>query len=470
MEYKRKSTALINHQSPNPVLQVYFPGKTEAPDIIFASDITGKYTNLTGYSFSESVEDLSGSFQFSVENAETDKNGTSIFDLIPLRSVVKIFEGKEYPEFVGIVRKRHTGKSMTGSGVKKTTVFSGTSVSGCVSEYKISLDMRIQDVSNAMSKSKDLTDKLSKIPNPEIKTIMIEIWKHFEEISNASGISTTGVANIIEGFMGGPDSFIETGKNNPQFKYNIAISFYNETDNIISDSWRKLLPSPVYEIFSTCINGKPKIYARQQPFGYEENAYADWKNLDIYKISPVSLISYELDQSDTDVYTAFVSYIIGSAMDRKFYMATNQSGKDSIVEHDIDKQKLYGFRPLEVNFIGYDKQGNARNEDADTLKKSLQSLNKMLKYWYARVDEMYSGNITVCTNFNETDTNPKIGCRLGFLGGEFYITSVTHSWNYGGVPMIRLSVSRGLKYDSAGKIEGSLKNIGAVFAELKGVV
>jgi hypothetical protein len=44
--------------------------------------------NLLSYSFSEAVDDLTGSFSFSIENEMAARSGKSLFDLIPRWSIV----------------------------------------------------------------------------------------------------------------------------------------------------------------------------------------------------------------------------------------------------------------------------------------------------------------------------------------------------------------------------------------------
>jgi hypothetical protein len=295
-------------------------------------------------------------------------------------------------------------------------------------------------------------------------------WEHFKEVSETAGISTKGIAKIIESFIGAFDELVTVSGKNQNFFYNMAFPFYNESNNLIADVWRNILPNPVYEIFSYCDKGAPKIMARQVPFGGPDGGN-DWKDLNLYIISPISLVSYELDQSDEEVYTTFMSYIIGSARDRSFYMAVNQPGKDDLAVHDGEKQKIHGFKPLELSFRGYDRQGNTGNKDAEPLHEALKKLNELAAYWYSRLDDMYSGTITICTDFNNPDTNPRAGHRAKFMGGEFYITKADHAWNFGGTPTIKLSVSRGLIYDDGGKIvsgdAGVIKNVGRRFRELE---
>jgi hypothetical protein len=111
-----------------------------------------------------------------------------------------------------------------------------------------------------------------------------------------------------------------------------------------------------------------------------------------------------------------------------------------------------------------------QNEDANKRKneltKSLSKLNERIKYWYSRIDEMYSGTITLITDFNDTSRNPKAGHRASFLGGEFYVEKSSHSWNYGGTPLNILTVSRGMIYNANGKIVKEIPNIGKLYGEL----
>jgi len=457
-------------QAPDPMLKIYTQGiKSVEADITYSADPEkGAWSKLLNYSFSEGVEDMDGSFSFSVENEDVDNNGKTVFDIIPLRSVVEIFEGdKTRPVFVGIVRRRHLGMAMTGQGIKRTITFTGKSIISCIGEYTVSLDVRIQGIADAMSKTISLTDKLAH-DGLTIISFMTETWEHFQEVAKRSGTATDGIANIISEFIGsGPGTFIKNTGSQDTLRYNVACVFYNAANNSILDIWKNILPKPVYEIFSRCEAEGPRVIVRQVPYDPK-----DWAALDVYQISPISLTSYDLEQSDEEVYTAFVSYIIGSAMSKEFYMAVGQTtGNDSIVEHMGEKQKIYGYKPLEISFNGYDREGNSKDQKKSDLTDALQGLNKKAGYWYSRLDDMYSGSITICTDFNNPETNPRAGCRVKFMDGEFYINKTDHSWTFGGTPTIKLTVSRGMIYDDGGKMRGGdvgvLKNIGRRFRELE---
>jgi hypothetical protein len=477
--HKEKWTG-VEHQTPAPKLEIYTRGDPNNPDITYSADPQGgAYAKLLGYTFSESVDDLDGAFSFTVENEEVDKEGRkTVLDLIPNRSIIKIYEGDmERPVFVGIIRRPHIGMSMTSQGVKRTITFTGKSLISIVAEYAISLDIRIPGVGIAIAKTNQLKSDLAGVRT--ISNFLTKTWDFFDSVSDevnrlANGVATTEIKEIILTFLGELDEFITVSGKEVDIAYDIANVFLNQSNNTLVDIWRNLLPKPVYEIFSYCNkdDGKPKIMVRQVPFGDPDNSNYDWRNLPIYRISPISLTAYELSRSDEEVYTFFVSYIIGSARDRNFYMAINQEGKtDGSVIWDSDKVGIYGFRPLELNFNGYDRQGNTLNTENDRLSAALKKINEKAKNWYSRLDDMYTGSITICTDFNEPETNPRIGCRAKFLGGEFYINKADHTWNYGGTPTIKLTLSRGMMYDENGKMrpaeEGIIKNVGERLRELE---
>jgi hypothetical protein len=270
------------------------------------------------------------------------------------------------------------------------------------------------------------------------------------------------------------ENFIKVIGTETKIKYPIASMFFNQSNNFITDVWRNLLPQPVYELFTRFdeTEGKPFIFVRHVPFGNASSGQ-DWLDLDLYEISPTSLIGYELDRSDEEVYTAYNAYIIGSPRSNEFYM--NSAAASDTMEKDTDKCALYGFKLLNISFLGYDRsQGTA--EAAGKTAETLKDLSQKAKYWFSRLDEMYSGTVTLTVNFKREkqsdgtirSTNPRAGCRLGFLGGQFYITKTEHSWNYGGTPTNRLTVSRGMIYDKeTGKIQGEISNIGKLYGEIR---
>jgi len=147
-------------------------------------------------------------------------------------------------------------------------------------------------------------------------------------------------------------------------------------------------------------------------------------------------------------------------------MASNQTGTDDRVRYNADKVAIYGFRPLEMSFMGYNRQGNTDSNDLESVENTTKKLNELAEYWYSRNDEMYSGNITIITDFKNPETNPRVGCRAKFLNGEFYINRVDHTWTYGAAPTIKLQVSRGMMYDNRNGIMGNCIDIDGLHKEM----
>ena len=252
--------------------------------------------------------------------------------------------------------------------------------------------------------------------------------------------------------------------------------FYNQANNYITDVWHNILPKPVYELFARFDEDekRPVIVARQVPYGDPDNKNYDWLDLKLYPIDPVMLTGYDLEQSDEEVYTAFNAYVIGSPKSKEFYQVVTEK-VDTNAKINEEKSGIYGFKLLSVSFTGFDRMSNeTKAEDREkTLNDALNKLNERVRYWYSRLDEMYSGTITLITNFkakkdrngNETPVNPKAGSRVSFLGGQFYVEKAEHSWNYGKTPLNRLTVSRGMVYDANGKIKGEISGFGKLYGE-----
>jgi hypothetical protein len=471
------------YQMPRPRLEIITPegGHVELrPDY---SGVTGDGRaitshNLLSYTFSESVDDLSGDFSFSVENETALKPkpgnpGKTLYELISRRSIVNIYEGdNETPVFRGIIRKRHIGATMTATGVKKSVIFSGKSVISCITEFMVPLDVRIPNVPNATAKTKGLQSELSE-NDMTIGSFMTKTWEYFrqvsQEVAKGSGLVNGLLLQIIdnEDYIG--KDFIKVKGSEKSLKYPVATMFYNQTNNYITDVWQNILPKPVYELFTLFDDEekKPIIAARQVPYGDPDNGNYDWRELKRYYIDPVMLIGYNLGQSDEEVYTAFNSYVIGSPKSKEFYQAVS-STVDGTMMVSEDKSAIYGFKLLSVSFTGFDRTLNESAEKRqDELEKALKKLNMRAKYWFSRLDEMYSGTINLITNFKDKDKNPKVGCRVSFLGGEFYVEKTERSWNYGSAPLNRLTVSRGMVYDANGKIKDEIAGIGKLYGEQK---
>ena len=57
-------------------------------------------------------------------------------------------------------------------------------------------------------------------------------------------------------------------------------------------------------------------------------------------------------------------------------------------------------------------------------------------------------------------TNPRLGEKLSFMEGEFYIEGVRHSWSMMSPMETELTVTRGYQYDRMGSMISRISEIG----------
>jgi hypothetical protein len=182
------------------------------------------------------------------------------------------------------------------------------------------------------------------------------------------------------------------------------------------------------------------------------------------KIDPVLVKSYDIQQSDNEVYSVFFAYVTGSPvdMDKAIILSTQEAKGIPGIVLDNDKFGKYGYRPLYISLRGY---GKVKGDDSTTADNRAD-LSERLKEWFCNLDKMYTGKITMSTDIS--DNMPQPGEKLSFMGGEFYVIDVHHSWNYGSNPETALTISRGGDYSGGSFAE--MKNIAKRYQEFKDAV
>ena len=100
----------------------------------------------------------------------------------------------------------------------------------------------------------------------------------------------------------------------------------------------------------------------------------------------------------------------------------------------------------------------------------MRSLGEMLKRWYEYNDEFHTGTLRFMTIDNKAGDsglrNPRVGERMSFLEGEFYIEESEHSWSYGNPMETRLSLSRGFVYGGDGLPVRAINNMGRLLSNI----
>lgn len=444
-------------QAPKPIIRIVgFNPKTnsEKEELVFSPDETNV---LQSYSFKYSTGDTDGQFSLTlypgnvgiVEDEEKKiTKEIPVFDILKPLQIVYIYErDKEYkiPDFVGVInRKKFVAQS--GSGVRIS--ITGKSVSSFISRFKISLDLNAMSLTNQMVSQEavniKLTAELSK-DTQTVSTVLKTIWNEAVKMAgDYLSLSNPDMEKYVNKYLG--NSFFDV-ENDLKINYPLASVFNGQNTVSFWDIVNGVIPFPVYEKFAYIDgNGKTKIKIREVPFDCSGDGKGSaWDSLEENEteLDPAIVKSFDLEQSDDEVYTAFFSYITGSPIeqDKALRLAAQSDGygqnEISIFEK---KAAVYGYSPLTVSFNGYGKKETEYRGDVEKLTE----LNERLQNWYGHLDEMFKGTVTLATVLSET--MPMCGEIVSFLGGEFYVNEVEHSWNYGGNPETKLTVSRGGDY------------------------
>lgn len=458
----------VIYKAPSPKIEVYSPIDYS---LLLTLSPEGDFPYLLSYSFTESIQDMVGSFNFSIAGGNN-----SLFDTLKPLHIIKIYEGLTKPSFVGVITHKNISTSMTDKGVKRSISFSGKSVTSFIAEFQLILDLKLlsagRKVLHAQTVQEDFILGLNELQSAtplKIGDFLRKTWELYLKytgigkpssntpVHGKAGGANIAVYNIINAFMN--SSFFEVG-NAEEIPLPIANTFFNQDINTIIQIWQCILAPPVYEMFSRVnVDGMPKVVVRETPFDSSV-----WKTLNITTIKASELIDYSLNLSNEEVYTTYLAYLEGSQLDANQYIVINaadaKTKNESIFAIDDQKFEMYGLRMCQVNFRGYSKV-----EDDDTIIATMAKYSKRLKEWFSHLDEMYVGSITIVNRFDGKD-KVRIGERVKFLGGEFYVRNATHSFSYGQAPTISLQVIRGAKYTKEGVFSGVLENVGTTRVEL----
>ncbi|GHT52848.1 hypothetical protein FACS1894106_2430 [Spirochaetia bacterium] len=440
------------HQAPRPVVKIYKPDgdPNGNPELEFSPE---KGRVLQSYTFTNSVNDPKGSFSltFYPDDDTGQYKDQSIMDLIKEMYIVRIYEyidkdTGEYPyaTFTGVVRKKKLVVQKSGDDISRRVVVTGHSIAGLVHEFRISLDVQAMRITEQIANNNQIEIELTKaLMSDDNKGIKVSeavriIWEAFLNFSSEyDKLSNPKIVEIIKKWIGENPFDIDEELT---FFYPLGSVFHGQNTQNFFDVIESIIPRPVYEIFPVTEKGITRIKIRMVPFDSEP-----WKKLNPKNkiIDPILLKSFDVEQSDDEVYTVYYSYLSGYPMQEDKYRtlaAMHVKGMPG-VEVKKDKFGIYGYRPLFLSFRGYFKS----EKDDTTTGDSINGLNKKLMEWFDNLELMYNGNIAMSTDISTEP--PCAGEKIPFLGGEFYVVSSEHRWNYGGNPETALAISRGGVYE-----------------------
>lgn len=445
-------------------------GTDEDTKLTFSLD---KQTQLQSYQFSLSKSDVNGSFSLTFF---PDKIGEqTLFDKIQILDIVEIYENriengssllsafnpsrrKNNPVFIGIVKSKKYVAQVTDGGIVRRLQVSGISAAGLISQFYLNLDSTAMILTKQVKETTNLRTKLTAEiagENKPIKDVITKVWDFFCNLAETNG--TVAIKSLIDSTNIGGVFDCDTSKIYYPFA-NLALG--EQTQDFYS-LIGGLTPEPIYERFATMDydSGKMKIVIRQVPFRDEGAAdvyqnskgkSVNWNGVFNRDLRSNEVKAIDLTVSDKEVYTVFFSYLNGYPIENDKLMkliALEDEKGNPMLTFDDKKYQTYGYRPLIATFNGYDKSKKANDKNTED---NLAKINKNMREWFGNLDRMMSGSITLAMTYND-DRPIMPGEVIGFLGGQFYVEGISHSWNYGQGGDINLSVSRGGDYDKGGK-------------------
>lgn len=417
----------------------------------FSNDYNPNKAILQSYNFSRSINNLDGSFQVQIKESVTSSDNL-FMDLVKPLDIVKIGETKDRIDFIGVVTAVSFGA--TAANNSKYLNVSGYSVEYLFNVFNISLDVTNMAYINNDRFNNEIITQLSKNQGEgalSIESALTTIYKYFVDMAKEyKGVSNIVMADLLDKEFGTAFSdkfnigYLNNTKKQNDNNFYLPISSNIITGNTVNFMTyiKNLLPSPVYEIFSTINkNGKPKIIIRKIPFSNKD--FAALKNTNI---PPELVTDYTFTKNCENVYTAFFSYVEGSVKSADFYQKINATDQGYATARNEDKIHIYGYKPLTVNFIGFKNQSTDSGEEKvnQDITVKFNELDEDLKKWFGKLDEMYNGDVTI-VNIISND-NPKIGETVTLCGGTFYVTEENHTWRFGSAGTINYKFERGGKY------------------------
>ncbi len=429
---------------------------------------------LLSMSFTLSINDITGSFSITLFPEVLNSSGdeyVSVFDSVKIMDIVEIREQcfsnekktvESKPVFTGVVRTKKFITQTDGNGGVRRVSISGMAVTGLVSQFKINLDTSAMALTKKLQEQGNLNTELTVSflgeKNLKVSAVVKKVWEHFLAISEQNG--TPRIADYIEATMGGADTMF--AYDDTTFYYPLGCIFKGEQTQDFFSLIDGIVPSPIYEKFAFMgSDGKMKIMIRQVPFdsdkwsGDAKSRESGKGNAKRVSFDTVLLKSFELSQSDKDVYTIFYAYLSGYPTDeqKSLRLSTIEESIDDTLKSS-DEYKTYGYKPLICHFIGYGIKDGEKDSDS---AKNIKDMTEKLKGWFENTHKMLSGSMTLAMTY-QNDTVIMPGDVLLFLKdkdtpdqkhwAEFYVEGITHSWNYGQGGEINLTVSRGGKYKS----------------------
>ncbi len=416
-----------------------------------------KYPGLLSYNFTETLRDPTGGFSFICDPNE-DKFKATVLDVLTERDLVYISE-HGVVRYVGVINSIRYASAMADGKVTRSIVVSGYGIGGILAKLGFVLDQYLLNGVSSDALSSQLFMALSRKGDPgtDVSSLVEVIVQNFLKVqASVIGGSAFGLGAILSEFFD-----YKAGIGPMKIQYPFAFNAYQVGLNTLWTILAQIFPPPIYELFGAFDDqlGSYKLVARTCPFDD-----ADWAALPLHTVDPLLLVDHDLGVTDEDVYSMYIGLLPGSGLDRNGALTFAQY--EPAIIFDEQKWQMYGYKPLYLEWRYFDHT-KSENFNAAT---EMQKAGERLKNWYKDNADMYSGTIKIMNYVDPAQntapsqtykhTYPRIGERLAYVGGQFYIESTTRSWSYGGPMETTLNVNRGLYRGQAGQNLGKIPNVG----------
>ncbi len=408
--------------------------------------------DLISYQFSETLATINSGFSLGLVPRLFD-DGESWLEKIKIYDLVFIYEFGEL-RYGGYVKGLQYTARISGDGKPSRKVsVTGGSFGELLATFQLVLDLVLYQGSTvAEAASVQLSAVLAAEldENNNIGDLFKIIYDHFMNLAMAVGLEgvNIGIKPLLDNFL----DFDSGISSELKAIYPMALSLYNVGANNVWQILSNLLFPPVNELFGrwNYLRGKYEIVFRRTPFEPE-----DWKTLLWIEIPSIIITDHDIGKSNEEIFTFYLGELSGSGISRNLAIVSGEStGKNYIVDHD--RWSKYGFRPMYVEFKYFN-----RDRDSAGAAALMRSVSEMLKRWFEHNDEFYSGTLTIMTSGDRKymNRNPRIGEKIKFLGGEFYLETSDHSWEFEGPMVTKLTITRGYKYNASGEMEAPIDQV-----------
>lgn len=176
-----------------------------------------------------------------------------------------------------------------------------------------------------------------------------------------------------------------------------------------------------------------------------ESISAPMKHLDVVTIDDSDIIDARIGRSDHDTFNLFALY--STDMLEKHWKYLTKDFMPIITPVSISRNGLRVFEPS-TKFANYSRDpicsttGSA--VDSDHIRRNLVRWALLLDHWNQHNIEYLSGSMSL-----RGRPDIRVGYRLDRIGRNesYYVEQVDHSWQYGGLFITTVQVSRGQRND-----------------------